>query len=168
MSYGPVRATWTLSVLPPSALIVPPIQWQLHQMRMCFAVSDVSVESLDAARMLTRSPGLMSDSCAVEWSLPLTIFVSELTATVTACPLSWPSCGPVQSTFRLTESLPTAVTEPANQCTCALAAGVGAAVAPRGSVAKTMAAAAMRPNLRIVFLLRFLSSRLSGAQPDGR
>ena len=115
VSYGPVRATWTVMELPPIDPIVPPIQWQLHQTRMCVAVSDASVESAAVARRLTRSPAWMLESGTAVLSLPETICVSPLTATVTLWPFSCPSFGPVQSTVRLSESLPTDETEPANQ-----------------------------------------------------
>ena len=99
VSYGPVRVpTWTVIELPPTEPIVPPIQWQLHQTRMCVAVSDASVASAAVARRPTRSPGWMLDSGTAVLSLPETICVSPSTATVTLCPFSCPSFGPVQRT----------------------------------------------------------------------
>src|SRR3984893_3977611 len=135
--------------------MVPPIQWQLQYTWIRVAVSDVSVLSAELASTPTKSPGLMLDGVTGVWSWPETISVFASTARVTLWPLSWPSCLPVQSTPTVSESAPTADTEPASQCVCGFAFAEtvpppgGAATAAKGRIAKTIAAAAIRVNLRI-------------------
>ena len=68
----------------------------------------------------------MLESGTAVFSLPETICVSELTETVTFGPFSCPSFGPVQRTSTLSELLPTADTEPANQCDVRLGRGLAA------------------------------------------
>src|SRR5258708_11605036 len=112
----------------PSALIVPPTQWQLQLTWIFSAVRVVRSLPMPLATTPTRSPFWTLGSEIGILSLPDVSSVFESTETVTDWPFRAESCGPVQSTEMVRELVPTALTEPANQCAWALAIGVAVVV----------------------------------------